>query len=34
MKKFYIKELLYIFFFNMKEMPEFCKSVKLSRFIN
>ena len=29
MKKFYIKEPLYIFFYNMKEMSEFCKSVKL-----
>ena len=28
------KEPLYIFFYYMKEMSEFCKSVKLSRFIN
>ena len=26
--------MLYIFFYNMKEMSEFCKSVKLWRFIN
>ena len=25
---------LYIFFYNIKEMSEFCKSVKLGRFIN
>ena len=29
MKKFYVKEPLYIFFYSMKEMSEFCKSVKL-----
>ena len=29
MKEFHIKEPLYVFFYNMKEMSEFCKSVKL-----
>ena len=29
MKEFYVKEPLYLFFFNMKEMSEFCKSMKL-----
>ena len=34
LKEFPVKELLYIFLCNMKEMSEFCKSVKLGRFIN
>ena len=29
MKEFHVKEHLYIFFYNMKDMSEFCKSVKL-----
>ena len=29
MKKFYMREPLYIFFYNMKEIFEFCKSMKL-----
>ena len=29
MKEFHAKEPLYLFFYNMKEMSEFCKSVKL-----
>ena len=29
MKEFHIKEPLYVYFYNMKEMYEFCKSVKL-----
>ena len=29
MKEFHIKEPLYIFFYSMKEIYEFCKSVKL-----
>ena len=29
MKEFHVKELLDRFFYNMKEMSEFCKSVKL-----
>ena len=29
MKEFHFKEPLYMFFYNMKEMSEFCKSVKL-----
>ena len=33
MKEFHVKEPLNIFFYNMKEMSEFCKSVKLGRFI-
>ena len=33
MKEFHVKEPLYIFFYNMKKMSEFCKSVKLWRFI-
>ena len=33
MKEFHVKEPLYMFFYNMKEMSEFCKSVKLWRFI-
>ena len=33
MKEFHVKEPLYIFFYNMKEMSEFCKSVKLGSFI-
>ena len=32
MKEFRVKEPLYILFYNMKEMSEFCKSVKLGRF--
>ena len=28
-KEFNVKQPLYIFFYNMKEMSEFCKSVKL-----
>ena len=34
MKEFHVKEPLYIFFYNMKEMSELCKSVKLGKFIN
>ena len=33
MKGFHAKEPLYIFFYNMKGMLEFCKSVKLGSFI-
>ena len=29
MKEFHVKEPLYLFFYDMKEMSEFCKSVKL-----
>ena len=29
MKECHVKEPLYMFFYNMKEMSEFCKSVKL-----
>ena len=29
MKEFHVKEPLYIFFYNIKEMCEFCKSLKL-----
>ena len=32
MKEFHVKEPLHIFFYKMKEMSEFCKSVKLGRF--
>ena len=32
MEEFYVKEPLYIFFYSMKEMSEFCKSVKLGGF--
>ena len=32
MKKFHVKEQLYIIFYNMKEMSEFCKPVKLGWF--
>ena len=32
MKEFHVKEPLYIFFYNIKEMFEFCKPEKLSRF--
>ena len=34
MKEFHIKEPLYIFYYNTKEMSEFCKSVKLESFKN
>ena len=29
MKEFHAKEPLHIFFYNMKEMSEFCKSAKI-----
>ena len=32
MKEFHVKEPLYIFLYKMKEMSEFCKSVKMGRF--
>ena len=32
MKEFHVKEPLHIFLYKMKEMSEFCKSVKLGRF--
>ena len=32
MKELHVKERLYIIFYNMKEMSEFCKSVKLGWF--
>ena len=31
-KEFHVKEPLYIFLYKMKEMSEFCKSVKMGRF--
>ena len=34
MKEFHVKEQLYIFFYSMKEISAFCKSVKLGRFMN
>ena len=34
MNEFHVKESLYKFFDIMKEMSEFCKSVRLRRFIN
>ena len=34
MKGLFGKKLLYIFFYDMKEMSEFCKSVKLWSFMN
>ena len=34
MKEFHVKESLYMFFYNMKEMSEFCKPARLGRFIN
>ena len=34
MKEFHVKEPLYIFLYGIKDMSEFGKSVKLSRFIN
>ena len=33
-KESHVKESLYIFLFDLKEMSEFCKSAKLCRFIN
>ena len=32
MKEFHVKEQLYIIFYNMKEMSELCKPVKLGWF--
>ena len=32
MKEFHVKEPLYIFLYKIKEMSEFCKSVKMGRF--
>ena len=29
MKEFQVKEPLYTFFYNMKDLSEFCKSVKV-----
>ena len=31
-KECHVKEPLYIFLYKMKEMSEFCKSVKMGRF--
>ena len=34
MKEFHVKEPLYTFFYNMKEMSEFCKYVNVYKLKN